>query len=112
MSLASEQVISIDFALVFIRLERLTLVIPWKNIKAHPTKVLIDGLYMLVVPKNGMYLWLERDEPHQEALPSVLEVRQDLTEYYEDKMQRVQRKLNNLRKLASSESTLHSLLFQ
>ena len=45
------------------------------------------------------------------VLPSVLEVRQDLTEYYEDKMQRVQRKLNNLRKAASSESTPYSLLF-
>ena len=45
-----------------------------------------------------------------EARLSVLEVRQDLTEYYEDKMQRVQRKLNNLRKLASSEFTLHLLL--
>ncbi|CAF0860696.1 unnamed protein product [Rotaria sordida] len=59
-------------------LEKLTLIIPWKNLYSIPTKVQINGLYMLIVPKN--------------------EIRRDLTEYYDDKMQRVQRKVDNLRK--------------
>lgn len=34
-------------------LEKLTLTIPWKHLYTHPTKVSIDGLFMLIVPKNG-----------------------------------------------------------
>ncbi|CAF4184305.1 unnamed protein product, partial [Adineta steineri] len=59
-------------------LEKLILTISWTNLYNNPTKVFIDGLYMLIVPKN--------------------EVRRDFTEYYDDKMQRVQRKVDNLRK--------------
>ncbi|CAF2072620.1 unnamed protein product [Rotaria magnacalcarata] len=67
-------------------IDKLTLVIPWKNLYSIPTKVHIDGFYMLIVPKN--------------------EVRRDLTEYYDEKMQRVQRKVDNLRKAASSNKKL------
>lgn len=28
--------------------------ISWRNPSKHPTKIFIDGLYMLIVPKNGM----------------------------------------------------------
>ncbi|CAF4740907.1 unnamed protein product [Rotaria magnacalcarata] len=34
-------------------IDKLTLVIPWKNLYSIPTKVHIDGFYMLIVPKNG-----------------------------------------------------------
>ncbi|CAF2808695.1 unnamed protein product [Rotaria sp. Silwood2] len=34
-------------------LEKFTLIIPWKNLYSMPTKVQIDGFYMLIVPKNG-----------------------------------------------------------
>ncbi|CAF1448566.1 unnamed protein product [Adineta ricciae] len=67
-------------------IENLTLIIPWKNLYHHPTKVSIDGLYMLVVPKN--------------------EVRRDFTGYYDDKMRRVQRKVDNLRKAGLNNKKL------
>ncbi|CAF3407571.1 unnamed protein product [Rotaria socialis] len=67
-------------------IDKLTLVIPWKNLYSMPTKVHINGFYMLIVPKN--------------------EVRRDLTEYYDEKMQRVQRKVDNLRKAASCNKKL------
>ncbi|CAF4627028.1 unnamed protein product, partial [Rotaria sp. Silwood2] len=34
-------------------IEKLSIAIPWKNLQSHPTKVQIDGFYMLIVPKNG-----------------------------------------------------------
>ncbi len=37
-------------------LEKLSIVIPWKNLRSNPTKVHLDGLYMLIVPKNGRFL--------------------------------------------------------
>ncbi|UJR32361.1 hypothetical protein I4U23_019824 [Adineta vaga] len=67
-------------------LEKLKLIIPWKNLYHNPTKVSIDGLYMLIVPKN--------------------EVRRDFTGYYEDKMCRVQRKVDNLRKSVLNNKNL------
>ncbi|CAF0868513.1 unnamed protein product [Adineta ricciae] len=65
-------------------IEKLSIVIPWKNLHSNPTKVYLNGLYMLIVPKN--------------------EVRQDLREYHEEKMKKVQRKLDNLRKATSDEN--------
>ncbi|CAF0769951.1 unnamed protein product [Rotaria sordida] len=59
-------------------LEKLALTIPWRNLHTHSTKVHIDGLYILIVPKN--------------------EFGQDLTEYHTHKMRRVQRKVDDLRK--------------
>jgi hypothetical protein len=29
--------------------------IPWNNLSTNPTEVHIDGLYLLIVPKNGTY---------------------------------------------------------
>jgi hypothetical protein len=34
--------------------EKLTLDVPWKNVYTQPTKVTIDGIYLLVVPKIGL----------------------------------------------------------
>ncbi|CAF1307539.1 unnamed protein product [Rotaria sp. Silwood1] len=67
-------------------IEKLVLIIPWKNLYRIPTKVQINGFYMLIVPKD--------------------EVRRDLTEYYDDKMRRVQRKVDNLRKAALNNKKL------
>ncbi|CAF0957019.1 unnamed protein product [Adineta steineri] len=64
-------------------IEKLSIVIPWKNLRSNPTKVYLDGLYVLVVPKN--------------------EVPQDFREYHAEKMKRVQRKLDNLRKATLDE---------
>ncbi|CAF4843948.1 unnamed protein product, partial [Rotaria sp. Silwood1] len=33
-------------------IEKLSIAIPWKNLQSHPTKVQLDGFYMLIVPKN------------------------------------------------------------
>ncbi|CAF0799712.1 unnamed protein product [Adineta steineri] len=65
-------------------IEKLSIVIPWKNLRSNPTKVYLDGLYVLVVPKN--------------------EVPQDFREYHAEKMKRVQRKLDNLRKATLDEN--------
>ncbi|CAF4789073.1 unnamed protein product, partial [Rotaria sp. Silwood1] len=59
-------------------LEKLSLTIPWMNLHSNSTKVHVDGLYILIVPKN--------------------EFGQDLTEYHANKMRRVQRKVDDLRK--------------
>ena len=48
---------------------------------------------MLIVPKNGTTLFTEKC-----LIIVILEVHQDLSEYHHDKMKRVQRKLDNLRK--------------
>ncbi|CAF1487411.1 unnamed protein product [Rotaria sp. Silwood1] len=48
------------------------------NLHSNSTKVHVDGLYILIVPKN--------------------EFGQDLTEYHANKMRRVQRKVDDLRK--------------
>lgn len=34
-------------------LDKLTMIISWRNPSKHPTKIFIDGFYMLIVPKNG-----------------------------------------------------------
>ncbi|CAF2148160.1 unnamed protein product [Rotaria magnacalcarata] len=64
-------------------IEKLSIVIPWKNLRSHRTTVNIDGFYVLIVPKNEIY--------------------QDLHEYHAEKMKRVQRKLDTLRKTALDE---------
>jgi len=35
--------------------ERLQVIIPWMNLNTKPTEVHISGLYLLIVPKSGMY---------------------------------------------------------
>ncbi|CAF0873895.1 unnamed protein product [Rotaria sordida] len=62
-------------------LEQLRVSIPWNSLSANPTEIHIDGLYMLIVPKN--------------------EKGQDLSEHYTEKSKRVQQKLENFRKVAS-----------
>ncbi|CAF3445520.1 unnamed protein product [Rotaria socialis] len=64
-------------------IEKLSIIIPWKNLRSHRTIVNIDGFYMLIVPKNEIY--------------------QDLHEYHAEKMKQVQRKLDTLRKTALDE---------
>ncbi|CAM4960819.1 unnamed protein product, partial [Rotaria socialis] len=59
--------------------EKLVLTIPWMNLHSNPTKIHINGLYILVVPKN------ESD--------------QDLTEHHANKMRRVLQKVQNLRRI-------------
>ncbi|CAF3786248.1 unnamed protein product [Rotaria socialis] len=75
--------------------EKLALSIPWMNLHSNPTKVHINGLYILVVPKN------ESD--------------QDLTEHHANKMRRVLQKVENLRrimlgKLNNIEKSTHSIM--
>jgi hypothetical protein len=41
------------FLLLFI--EKLSLQVPWKNLYTHPTKATIDGLFLLVIPKTGLF---------------------------------------------------------
>ncbi|CAF1212266.1 unnamed protein product [Rotaria magnacalcarata] len=43
-------------------LEKLTLQVPWSNLYVNPTKVTIDGLYLLVVPKTEVEYDAKRDE--------------------------------------------------
>ncbi|CAF3112482.1 unnamed protein product [Rotaria socialis] len=62
-------------------LEQLKVSIPWNALTSSPTEIHIEGLYLLIVPKN--------------------EMSQDLSEHYADKFKRVQQKLDNLRKTAS-----------
>lgn len=83
----------------FINAEKLTLTIPWTSLYTDPTKVSIDGLYMLIVPKNG------KEDEHRLCFWSMLsvEVPRDLAEYHAEKLRRVQRKVDNLRRAASSE---------
>jgi hypothetical protein len=52
---------------------------------------------MLIVPKNGKRYPIIID-----LISSCIEVRRDFTDYYDDKMRRVQRKVDNLRKAALS----------
>ncbi|CAF4190264.1 unnamed protein product [Rotaria sp. Silwood2] len=42
--------------------EKLTLEVPWKTIYISPTKVIIDGLFLLVVPKTEVEYDAKRDE--------------------------------------------------
>jgi hypothetical protein len=37
-------------------IEKLTLQVPWKNLYTNATKATIDGLYLLVVPKTGLFI--------------------------------------------------------
>ncbi|CAF4689471.1 unnamed protein product [Rotaria sp. Silwood1] len=65
-------------------LEQLRVSIPWNSLSTSPTEVHIDGLYMLIVPKN--------------------EMSQDLSEHYAEKSKRVQQKLENFRRVASENA--------
>ncbi len=40
--------------LLIFSIEQLKVTIPWNNLSTNPTEVHIDGLYLLIVPKNGM----------------------------------------------------------
>ncbi|CAF1623632.1 unnamed protein product [Rotaria magnacalcarata] len=62
-------------------LEQLKVSIPWNTLTSNPTEIHIEGLYLLIVPKN--------------------EMSQDLSEHYAEKFKRVQQKLDNLRNTAS-----------
>ncbi|UJR12321.1 hypothetical protein I4U23_016498 [Adineta vaga] len=67
-------------------IEKLTLTIPWMHLYTQPTRIFIQGLYLLVVPKN--------------------EIDRDLSEHYANKMKKVQRKVDELKTLMSEKKTL------
>jgi hypothetical protein len=79
-------------------IEQLKVTIPWNSLSTHPTEVYIDGLYLLIVPKNGM-----KDLNRNRFLLSFVEMSQDLSKHYTDKSKRVEQKLDNLRKAALSQ---------
>ncbi|CAF1260195.1 unnamed protein product [Adineta steineri] len=57
-------------------LQKLTLQIPWTNLYTHSTKVTIDGLFVLVIPKTEVEYDAQRDakEKHEAKMKEVRKV--------------------------------------
>jgi len=44
--------------IIFIYLEKLSIHIPWTHLYSQPTKIQLDGFYLLVSPKTGFILFI------------------------------------------------------
>ncbi|CAF5186682.1 unnamed protein product [Rotaria magnacalcarata] len=63
-------------------LKKLTLQVPWKNLYTHPTKLTIDGLYVLVIPKieieyNAKQAEKERHEAKMKEVDKIEQIQKD-----------------------------------
>ncbi|CAF4497379.1 unnamed protein product [Rotaria socialis] len=63
-------------------LKKLTLQVPWKNLYTHPTKLTIDGLYLLVIPRieisyNAKQAEKERHEAKMKEVDKIEQIQKD-----------------------------------
>ncbi|CAF1248487.1 unnamed protein product [Rotaria sordida] len=100
-------------------LQKLSLHIPWKQLYTHPTKITIDGLYLLLTPKTDIEYDPEREEQKRyeekmEEVHKVEQFRKEIEAYEKNKtvskrkdtfMERLQ--LHILRNLILSISNIH-----
>ncbi|CAF3740023.1 unnamed protein product, partial [Rotaria sordida] len=100
-------------------LHKLSLHIPWKHLYIHPTKITIDGVYLLLTPKTDVQYDPERDEQSQyeskmKEVHKIEQFRKEKEEYENSKtiskhkdtfLERLQ--MHILRNLEFSISNIH-----
>lgn len=76
--------------------EKFSLTIPWMNLSRRPSEIHLQGLYLLIVPKNG-----KRDEKRGEEKMKMrfVEMERDEREHQMNKMRKVQKKVEEMKRV-------------
>jgi len=92
-------------------LEKLKLQVPWKNLYTHPTKVTVDGLYLLVIPKIGLSFFLFNSVDLIRS-KIIIEIEYNAKQEEDEQHQAKMKELDQIEKLRNDKDDLGKFVYR